>query len=387
MTDHAFERFIAVSAEADAFRLPAQAGGRRLASFISAPGHGCNAKALHSGLKWFRAGIAWLFILGWLGYHPVLAQDKTGTTVGQFLLIEPSARVAGMGNAGVALYDEIVSAYFNPGAIGYQSGYGAQFTHSEWLADISFDYVAAAIQLKDAGNLFLSVTSLNSGEMDVRTVEQPLGTGARFSVSNIALGLGFGRKITDRFAAGIQVNYIQETIWNSSFSTFAINIGTVYHLANGVRIGASLSNFGLQANYSGRDLRFQYDNDPNRHGDNSTLPGQVVTGNFSLPVLFRVGIAWPVRLTENNQLQIAMTAFHPNDNTESVSFGAEWMLWKTVALRGGYQNLFLNDSEVGLTLGAGLYQEIGGLKLRFDYAWADHGRLEQTQRFTLGVAF
>jgi hypothetical protein len=339
----------------------------------------------------FHLRSIWVLIACLLCYHGLAnfahGQDKTGTTIGQFLLIEPSARVAGMGNAGVALYDEILSVYFNPGAIGYQSGYGVQFTHSEWLADISFDYVAASIQLKEAGNLFLSVTSLNSGEIDVRTVEQPLGTGARYTVSNVALGVGYGRQITDRFSAGVQVNYIQESIWNSSLATFAINIGTVYHLPNGMRIGASLSNFGLQAHYSGRDLRFQYDNDPDRNGDNSTLPGQVVTSDFSLPVLFRVGLAWPVRLTDNNQVQLAMTAFHPNDNTESVSFGAEWMIWNTFALRGGYQNLFLEDSEVGMTFGAGLQQNIGGLALRFDYAWGDHGRLEQTQRFTLGVNF
>ncbi len=335
-----------------------------------------------SFIKFWMAGLFFPFMV-----NLVSAQSKTGTTIGQFLLIEPSARVAGMGNAGVALYDEIVSAYFNPGAIAYQKGYGAQFTHSEWLADISFDYVAAAIQIGEVGNLYLSVASLNSGGIDVRTVDQPLGTGERYTVSNIALGLGYGRQITDRFSAGVQVNYIQETIWHSSLGTFAINIGTVYHLGNGVRIGASLSNFGLQAEYNGRDLRFQYDNDPDRHGDNSTLPGEVFTDEFSLPVLFRVGIAWPVRLSENNQVQLAMTAFHPNDNTESVSFGAEWLVWKTFALRGGYQNLFLEDSEVGLALGAGLQHELGDFDFRFDYAWADHGRLENTQRFTLGITF
>lgn len=346
--------------------------------------------ARRSSLK-LQAGFAKLLILCLFGMLSVVslthAQSKSGTTIGQFLLIEPSARVAGMGNAGVALYDEIVSAYFNPGAIGYQSGYGVQFTHSEWLADISYDYVAASIQVGDLGNLFLNVTSLNSGEIDVRTVEQPLGTGERYTVSNIALVIGFGRQITDRFSAGLQLNYIQETIWHSSLATFAINIGTIYHLGNDMRIGASISNFGLQAEYSGRDLRFQYDRDPTKHGDNSRLPGEVFTDEFSLPVLFRVGIAWPVRLNENNQVLLAMTAFHPNDNTESVSFGAEWLVFKRFALRGGYQNLFLEDSEVGLALGAGVHQKIGDFDFRFDYAWTDHGRLENTQRLTLGLQF
>ncbi len=316
------------------------------------------------------------------------AQSKTGTTIGQVLLIEPSARAAAMGNAGAAMDDEIVAAYYNPAAIGQQSGYGAQFSHSEWLAGIDYNYAAASLQMGEIGNLFISATSLNSGEIDVRTPEQPLGTGARYTVSNLALGLGYGRQLSDRFSLGVQLSFLQETIWHSSLSTFALNVGTIYRLAeNGLRIGASISNFGLQTGYSGSDLRIQYDLRPDEHGDNSALPGTVHTDEFSLPVLFRVGFSWPVNLGKNNQVQLAVDAFHPNDNVESMSFGAEWALFDVLALRGGYQNLFLEDSEVGLTLGAGLKVVVSDYRFSFDYAWADHGRLENAQRFSLGVTF
>lgn len=316
------------------------------------------------------------------------AQTKTGTTIGQFLLIEPSARYAGMGNAGVASHDEIAAAYFNPGAIGRLQGYGAQFTHSLWLADITYDYIAANVQMGTMGNLLLNVIALNSGEIDVRTVEQPLGTGERYSVSNIALGLGYGRQLTDRFSMGFQINYIQETIWHSSLATFGISVGTLYNLtSNGLRLGASISNFGLPARYNGRDLRVQYDKEPDRYGDNSSLPGEVFTEKYPLPVIFRVGLSWPIQINNKNKVQLAINAFHPNDNTESLSFGGEWMFFDVIALRAGYQNLFLKDSEVGLTLGTGLQLDVNGRLFRFDYGWADHGRLENTQRFTLGVMF
>ncbi len=318
----------------------------------------------------------------------LMAQSKTGTTIGQFLLIEPSARYTGMGNAGVASYDEIAAAYYNPGAIGRLRGYGLQFTHSLWLADITYDYVAASIQMGSIGNLFVTATALNSGEIDVRTVEQPMGTGERYSVSNFALGMGYGRQLTDRFSMGFMINYVQETIWHSSLSTVAISVGTLYNLTtNGVRLGASISNFGMPARYSGRDLRIVYDNDPNKYGDNSSLPGEIYTEAFPLPVLFRVGLSFPFEFSPNNRLQVAVNAFHPNDNTESMSFGAEWTLFKSFSMRMGYQNLFLKDSEVGLTLGAGLQLDVAGHFFQFDYAWADHGRLENTQRFTVGFLF
>jgi len=335
-----------------------------------------------------------------------MAQSKTGTTIGQFLLIEPSGRAASMGNAGVAMYDEIVSAYYNPAAIGQQTGYGVQFTHSLWLADIRYDYAAAALQAGSLGNLFLSVTSLNSGEIAVRTVSQPLGTGERYTVSNLALGLGYGRQLSDRFSVGVQLNLIQETIWHSSLKTFALNVGTIYRLSeNGLRLGASISNFGLQSGYSGRDLRIQYDLEPDQFGNNSALPGEVFTEEYSLPVLFRVGMSWPVQLGKNNQLLFAADAFHPNDNTESMSAGVEWTLFNVLALRGGYQNLFQqgqnifedvllekdlkqdHEVETGLTIGMGLNFDVENYEFRFDYGWADYGRLDNAQRFSLGFKF
>jgi hypothetical protein len=320
--------------------------------------------------------------------HLTHAQSKTGTTIGQFLLIEPSARAAAMGNAGVALYDEIIGGYYNPAAIGLQSGYGAQFTHSDWLAGIDYNYVATAVQLGEIGNLFFSITSLNSGEIDVRTVAQPLGTGERYTVSDLALGLGYGRQFSDRFSLGVQLNFVQETIWHSSLSTFAISVGTLYRLSeNGLRLGASISNFGLETGYSGRDLRIQYDLDPERFGDNSSLPGEVLTQKYSLPVFFRIGMSWPVNLSRNHQLLLAWNAYHPNDNPESMSVGAEWKLYNIVALRGGYQNLFLDDAETGLTLGAGLHLDLQGYEFRLDYGWADYGRLDNAPLYTIGVTF
>jgi hypothetical protein len=318
----------------------------------------------------------------------VHAQSKTGTTIGQVLLIEPSARATAMGNAGVALYDDVVSAYYNPGALGQLNGYGVHFTHSLWLADITYDYAAAFLQAGSFGNLFFSLTALNSGEIAVRTVEQPLGTGERYTVSNLALGLGYGRALSDRFSVGLQLTYLQETIWHSSLSTFALNVGTIYRLSeNGLRLGASISNFGLQAGYDGRDLRIQYDLDPRKYGDNSALPGEVFTQDYSLPVLFRVGLSLPVRFNSRHQLLLAVDAFHPNDNNESASVGAEWTFMNAFSVRGGYQNLFLKDSEVGLTAGAGLHYDLDRVTLHFDYGWADYGRLENAQRFSLSLTF
>jgi hypothetical protein len=276
--------------------------------------------------------------------------------------------------------------YYNPGSMGFMQGSAVQVTHSTWLADITYDYGVAMFALDGIGTLYATVTSLNSGEIDVRTVDQPLGTGERYSVSDVAVGVGIGRQVSERFSVGVQVNYIQETIWHSEMTAYSFSVGTIYRLApDGMHLGASISNFGTRGQFDGRDLRVLYDQNHTKFGDNGALPAQLFTNDFPLPVLFRVGLGMPMQINESNKLTVAVDAYHPSDNTESVSVGAEYLFERMIALRAGYQNLFLEDSEVGLTLGAGIQYEMSGYQFNFDYGWADHGRLNESHRITVGL--
>ncbi len=326
--------------------------------------------------------------VGFVTLQAVSAQTKTGTTIGQFLLIEPSGKISAMGNAGVAQFGEAMAAYYNPAALGHMTNSGAQFTHNTWFAGITLDYFTAALRVTDVSSLAISISALNSGEIAVRTVEQPLGTGEQFTVSDYSFGIGYGQKITDRFSAGMQLSYVQETIWHSNMSVFAFNFGTLYQISDdGLQLGASLSNFGVRGKFNGRDLRIRYDLDPTRSGDNSSLPGELITEEFSLPVVFRVGFGYPVRINENNEFHFSIDAFHPSDNSESVSFGGEYKFMDAFAIRAGYQHLFQTDTEVGLTLGGGILWDIANYVLHIDYSWIQHQHLGDTQRMTVGMEF
>ncbi len=320
--------------------------------------------------------------------QPVGAQSKVGTTMLQFLKIEPGARGAAMGNAGTALSEGIDAVYFNAGVIGAISKAAVTFTHSAWFADISYDYAAAALPVAGFGTLFASVTALNSGEIDVRTVDLPQGTGARYTVSDVAVGLGFGRQITSRFAAGMQMRYVTESIWNSSVQVLTFDFGTVYRLSSdGLMMGFGLSNLGTRAGFDGRDLAIQYDSNPDVFGDNSALPAFQSTDEFSVPVMMRLGMSYPRRLTEDTKLLLVLEALHPNDNSESLNAGLEWSWDDAFAVRSGYQTLFEDDSDLGLTFGFGMRTEVGSQLYQLDYAWADHDRLGATHRFTVVLQF
>ncbi|HET6568600.1 MAG TPA: PorV/PorQ family protein [Rhodothermales bacterium] len=322
------------------------------------------------------------------GSRPAAAQTKTGTTVGQFLLVEPSARASGMGNAAVAVYGQAESAFYNPGAVGQMQGSGVQFTYSSWLAGITYNYAVAALRLGGANTLIISTTALNSGNIDVRTVDRPEGTGEQYTVSDLAFGIGYARRLTDRFSAGLQAKYVQERIWHSSLTALALDFGVLYRLPFGSYLGASLSNFGSRGRYDGRDLRVRYDQDPDRNGDNSSLPAALVTKSYALPIIFRVGLGVPVRVNDYSRGLLVVDAAQPSDNTQSLSLGTEWTFFDVFSIRGGYQQLFQKDSELGLTLGSGInYNITSTFGVQLDYAWANHQSLGDIHRFTLGVTF
>lgn len=319
----------------------------------------------------------------------LLGQSKVGTTIGQFLKISPSARATAIGNTSTSLTGEVSASYYNPASLGKIDFISTQFTHNIWLAGINYNYAIIALPISGIGTVSFNLTSLNSGDIDVRTVEKPLGTGERYSVSNFALGVGYGLALTDRVSVGLHVNYIQESIWHSSIVTFGLNFGVLYQIpSNGFTLGASISNFGPRAKYSGRDLFINHDFNPAKHGDNDRLPGELRTDKYGLPTMFRVGMSYPLKFSENNKLLISVDAVHPNDNDESLNVGAEWEFMNYFNLRGGYRDLFLKDSEGGLVFGAGVNVSFfNDYNISFDYAWADYGRLEQAHRFTLGIRF
>ena len=110
-------------------------------------------------------------------------------------------------------------------------------------------------------------------------------------------------------------------------------------------------------------------------------------GQFPVPILFRFGVGMPFQLGPETRLNVEVDAFHPSDSSESMSFGSEALFRNRLAVRAGYQNLFLQDSEVGLTAGAGVMGDYQSMHYRLDYAWADQGRLGSSQRISLGVVF
>lgn len=343
-------------------------------------------------LRRARVGLA-LVLLGLGGGLPEAgAQNvsRAGTTAAPFLQIGVGPRAQALGGAFTATADDATALYWNPAGLARMRAGEFVSAHSEWLGDVSHDYVGVAIPV-GGGVVGASVTVLGVPEMTVRTELNQQGTGETFDAADLAVGLSYGRQISDRFSIGGTAKYVQQRIWHSTASAVAVDLGTRFQtdFFGGLVIGAAISNFGSDLQLDGRDLRTFVDPDPSQDGTNGQIPADYALDAWSLPLDFKIGVVSRPVASRMNQLSVSVDALHPSSNYESVNVGAEYGFRERVFFRGGFQGLFLPEREGGLALGLGVRQPLpypdGMAKL--DYAFRDGGRLGRVHTVGLSVTF
>ena len=314
---------------------------------------------------------------------------KVGTTGAKFLSIPVGARAVGMGGAFVAVANDASAMYWNPAGIAQLGQSEALFTHSSWIAGLEFNYGGVVVPVSGLGSLGVNFTSLTMTDMERTTEEQPEGTGEFFSAGSFAVGVSYARNLTEWFSIGTNVKYINEHIWNSSATDFAIDVGTLFTTPfPGLKFGAGISNFGSKLVIRGDDLLVLKDLSSN-HGNNSSVNANLGTDPFDLPLVLRIGFAYEPIVSEDRHLTFVVDAVHPNDNSESVSLGTEFSgMGNIVSIRGGYMALGQRDSEERYTLGGGVKVNAdNSLSFRFDYAFERFNRLDNVHKFAVGILF
>ncbi len=325
--------------------------------------------------------------------HIAFAQgtNKIGTSAATFLRIPVGARATGMGSSFVSMEDDASALYWNPSALSSVNSRAFVIDHSLWLPGINFDFVGFVLPLSALGTVGMSATILHTDEMEVTTPAEQMGTGETFTASSIALGVSYSRPLTDRFSIGGTFKYIRETIYNSSASGFAFDIGTIFLTPfEGIRLGASISNFGTKMQMEGEDLNIRADIAPNQQGTNQSVIAQLKTDEFDLPLTMRIGISGEVIKTEDVRVTLSADGVNPNDNARSVNVGGEvGLLGELLRVRAGYKDLFLDQNEFGLTFGLSINElkVIGGMTISTEYAYQQYTHLGNSNRFTLGIRF
>ncbi len=303
---------------------------------------------------------------------PVLGGQRAGISTAQFLKIGVGGRATAMGDAFVAIANDVSALYWNPAGLSQFSENQVMFSHNQWVVDINHDFVGAVYHLDDANTFGVSLTSLSMDEMKVTTEYAPFGTGEYFGFSDFGLAVSYSRKMTEQFSFGGTVRYIEETLDVLKMRGVMIDLGTYYWTGLGsTRFAVAVTNFG---------------NDLAPDGE-VVLVGNRTKSNwqsFSPPTMFRIGFALEPYEDDQHKFTTSIQLNHPNDNSENLSLGLEYVWNKMFFARGGYK---VNVEEQNYSFGAGVNVPISIADVSVDYAFANFTRLGSAHRFsiTLGL--
>ena len=87
--------------------------------------------------------------------------------------------------------------------------------------------------------------------------------------------------------------------------------------------------------------------------------------------------------TDEHSLLLLGDVLYPSSQENLINTGIEYGFMGRYFIRGGYRQLLIDDSEGGLTLGAG----VNVYNIIVDYAYSDRGQLDYVQYFSVGVKF
>lgn len=305
--------------------------------------------------------------------------ERVGQSGWQFLKINSDPRQAAMGGAFTAISRGDANAVLgNPAALAHVAKYDLQLNTVRWIADINHQSAALAANWEGIGVFALSFVTLDYGDIP-ETVNslipgenrtEAVVTGSFFSARDLALGLSYGRRITDKLTLGGSVRWLRQEIAELNMTNWSLDFGTIYYTGfKSLRLAMSARNFGPDSHLTGWSEQYQAEPD-----------------DIRMPLDFRVGVAMDFfnRNAGRHALTVALDGDHPNDGPEKLHLGAEYNYEGKLAVRGGYR---FNYDEQGLTLGAGLHYAFSNLSGSANYAFVDFGALSQAHMFSFGMAF
>jgi hypothetical protein len=349
--------------------------------------------------------------------QPIGQEDNTafGTTSAEFLLLGAGARGTALGGSFAAIATDVSALYYNPAGVAMLDRPGVMIGTYDYVADTRYSWGGVAFPFSGgARTIGFQLGTFGFKDQPIYTEDQPNGTGGTYSVNQTFIGATFAQNFSDRFAAGITAKYIDDRLGTVSGSAFAVDFGTNFHASlnnHPVKFSFTLANLGSNLTYTGTGLQGNVQRDPLPGEDPvPTLPQEanLLTKDFPLPTIFRVGLAYDLLTGGNNRLTMLGDFNQPNNNKPGFAFGSEWESRAIggsnfgFAVRGSYSYTGANNIEPttsatalsdeenlqGLAFGGGLtYGGTNGFGLSLDYAYKYLGILGPTNFFSFSLGW
>jgi hypothetical protein len=299
---------------------------------------------------------------------PTLGGQRAGISTAQFLKIGVGGRATAMGDAFIAVANDVSSLYWNPAGLVLSDKNEIMFSHNTWVVDINHEFLGGAYHLSSNDAIGFALSSLHMEDMAVTTEVNPFGTGEYFSFGDFSIAATYSRRMTEQFSFGATIRYFEETLDKLKMRGVLVDLGTYYWTGLGsTRFAVTISNFGNELSPDGKVVLF---------GGRENDKWQ----SFSPPTMFRIGFAFEPYETDEHRLTTSIQLNHPNDNSENVSTGLEYSWNDMFFARGGYK---INVEEQDLTFGAGINMDMDFASFTLDYSFVNFERLGSAHRFSI----
>ncbi len=312
-----------------------------------------------------------------------------------FLLFQPSARSAGMGEAFVAIADDANATYYNPAAIADDSARSMSTTFYKPVpslaSDIFTSFGAYTQPIQGVGNLGFSLIYTSLGTQH-RTDQQGQDLGT-FTSFGLALGVSYGTHFTRNISVGVTLKFVHENLSDQGAgdeqgkgagTTFAGDLGFMWKASDRLTLAWALRNIGPNITFID-----EHQSDPLPQNLTVGFAYRIFQGENST-VLFTTDIYKPLADEGFASFVTGWSDSSPSEEFKDIDYhaGTEWRYNlsedSAFALRAGYS--YDNDGKRKTpTFGLGLKYNWAS----FDLSYFANGNaaLRNVFRFSGGFAF
>ncbi len=308
-------------------------------------------------------------------------KDRSGQAGANELLINPWAASAGWSNAGMASVKGVDAMWGNVAGISFVNTMDIDFSYTNWLAGSDTKVVSfgAIVRISESMVLGLNVMSMNFGEIERTTPENPDGGIGTYEPSMMNINVALAKSFSNSIHGGFLVKVISESIADMKVSGVAFDAGIQYvtGITDNIHFGITLKNIGPTMKYSGDGLNMS----AFFEGMTSSLTVDNRTDEFELPTQLCIAAAYDFNFKNNSRLSLAVNFNSNSFSKDQFIAGVEGSFRDILILRGGYafeKGIFddIEDMECtnvhkGLSLGASVQAPLNdkGLKVCIDYAY------------------
>lgn len=319
--------------------------------------------------------------------------SRVGTAAGVQVQVPVGARAIAMGGADIAGVSSIDALFWNPAGLGNMEARAAgNFSSQNIIADINVNYFALGFNAGKLGVIGFSLKSFNFGDIPITTRENMDGTGSMYSPTFATMGMTYSRSLTDHVNVGVTGKMVYESIPRASATAFAADLGIQYKnlmSIDGLGFGFVIKNVGANMQYDGSALLTKARDKDESYDDYRYRP----SSSDQLPSSLEMGLSYMKNIGVGNLL--VCTQFQNNNfEQDRVKVGAEFELMNMLYLRGGYDTVMKDadnpdsgETIFGLSLGAGLKYNVGGVNMMLDYAYRPMQYFGNSNVFSIGLGF